>query len=375
MRPFVLLVDDRPTNLDLLEAILVGLDIDIGRAASGIEAVTWSAQKEPAVVLLDVQMPGMDGFETAHMLRRGEGRAHVPIIFVTAQDADAERMFDAYTSGGVDYLRKPIAPAILRAKVRTFADLRRKNEEIEELSERLRMSNADLRRFAHAISHDLREPVRTMLSFTGFLEADYGGGRIDATFDEHLRFVTHAATRMRTMIDSLLELSRVGQSTSLEMVALDRALDGALANLKSAIDASGARIERSPLPTAAGDEAQLVQLFQNLVGNAIKFRGEGPPAVRIEATPGEDRHRISVSDGGIGIARVDHRRIFGVFRRLHGDEEYEGTGVGLALVERVVENHGGSIEVESSLGEGATFHFTLAAALPARHRPDDGDLA
>lgn len=201
-------------------------------------------------------------------------------------------------------------------------------------------------------------------SYVQLLERRYRG-RLDPDADEFIRYAVEGVTRMQTLINDLLTYSRVG-TRGREPAPVDAgaALDTALANLAVALRESGAVVERGPLPWVLADPSQLVQLFQNLVGNSVKFHGAEPPRIRIAALPEGRRWRFEVRDHGIGIDPRHHDRIFQIFQRLHGRDAYPGTGIGLAICKKIVERHGGAIGVASRAGEGATFHFTLPAADP-----------
>ncbi len=235
-------------------------------------------------------------------------------------------------------------------------------EELLLQAERLARSNADLRSFAHAASHDLQEPLRIISTFSELLLRRYKG-KLDPGADELIASVVDSSLRMGTMIKDQLNYSRVINDSEVPSVDVDlnEALQWALGNIQAAIEESGASIHAGPLPTVRGDRVQLAQLFQNLIGNAIKYRGVEPPEIRVSAEQNTGEWVLSVCDNGLGIDPAYHERIFGVFKRLHGSE-YPGTGIGLALCKRIVEKHGGRIWVESEKGKGSTFHFSIATA-------------
>jgi PAS domain S-box-containing protein len=243
-------------------------------------------------------------------------------------------------------------------------DLTEREDLVEALARRaaeLSRSNRDLEQFAYVASHDLQEPLRMVGSYTQLLSQRYRG-KIDAEADEYLGYAHDGVVRMRELIDDLLAFARVGTRTEpFVPLAVDDAVDQALDNLAATVDSAHAVVERGPLPEVAGDLTQLRQLFQNLVGNALKFRGPTPPRVRIEASRTGAEWTITVGDNGIGIPPEFQDKVFGMFQRLHGRGEYPGTGIGLAICKRVVERHGGRIWVESTgvAGEGARFRFTL----------------
>lgn len=237
-----------------------------------------------------------------------------------------------------------------------------------ERAAQLARSNRDLEEFASVASHDLREPLRMVGSYTQLVAERYHG-RLDKEADEFLAFAREGATRMEHLIDALREYSRLGtRGEPFVPVSMEGVLKEALQNLEPAIEKSGAKITSDPLPEIDGDRTQLVQLFQNLLGNAIKFRGPAAPQVQIRAVAQGEAVRFSVSDNGIGIPPDQQERLFVIFQRLHGREEFEGTGIGLAVAKKVVERHRGQIWLESTgePGQGTAFYFQLPV-----HRPPE----
>lgn len=225
----------------------------------------------------------------------------------------------------------------------------------------LTRSNRELEQFAYVASHDLQEPLRMISSFTQLLARRYAD-KLDSDANEFIAFAVDGATRMQTLINDLLTYSRVGtRGKPLAPTDAGAALAAALRNLSAAIEDSSATVSFDPLPTVQADAIQLVQLFQNLVANAIKFRGSAPPAVHVSAERQDGEWRFCVADNGIGIDPQDAEKIFVIFHRLHSREEYPGTGIGLAICKKIVERHGGCISVDSNPGQGARFYFTLSA--------------
>jgi len=236
---------------------------------------------------------------------------------------------------------------------------KRAEEALQRTMAELERSNAELEQFAYIISHDLQEPLRMVASYTQLLEKRYKG-KLDADADEFIAYAVDGARRMHNMIQSLLSYSRVGtRGKPFEPTECESVFEQALANLKLTIDESGAGVTHDPLPRVTADETQLIQLFQNLLGNAIKFRGEEQPRIHVSAKEDSNDCLFSLSDNGIGINPEYFDRIFVIFQRLHGREEYPGTGIGLSVCKRIVERHGGRIWVESQPGEGSTFHFAI----------------
>ena len=236
---------------------------------------------------------------------------------------------------------------------------KRVEEQLKQAIVALERSNAELQQFAYVTSHDLQEPLRMVASFTQLLARRYKG-KLDKDADEFITYAVDGANRMQRLIQDLLTYSRVGtRGKPLEPIDSEVILDHALVNLRMATEDSGAVVTHNPMPPVMGDDLQLVQLFQNLLGNAIKFHGEEPPRVHVSAEPKENEWLFSVCDNGIGIASKYFDRIFVIFQRLHSREDYPGTGTGLAICKSIVERHGGRIWVESEPGKGSTFYFTL----------------
>ena len=393
----ILLVDDKPENLVALEAVLDGLGQQLIKAQSGKEALRACLEHDFAAILMDVKMPDMDGFEAAAMIREREQSKDTPIIFLTALKSE-EHLFRGYFMGAVDYLYKPIVPEVLRSKVSVFVDLCRKNTSLkrsrdaleqknaeleQQIAERLRAEadvrrlnaelelrvedrtrelmrmNEELRQFAYVASHDLQEPLRTVASYAQLLARRYRG-RLDRDADEFIEYMVGGVTRMHTLLNDMLAYSRVTESKDrpLTETNLNTVLQSALMNLELTISENQAEIQADPLPTVTGDEIQLTQVFQNLIGNAIKYKSAEAPQVRITAEEGPEEWTISVADNGIGLDPQYGQRIFGIFKRLHG-RELPGTGMGLAICKRIIERHNGRIWVDSQPGKGSTFHFTL----------------
>ncbi|WP_126443917.1 sensor histidine kinase [Sulfuricystis multivorans] len=255
-----------------------------------------------------------------------------------------------------------------------FSDITEEWQAARALAEKtaaLETSNRELEQFAYVASHDLQEPLRMVASYTQLLARRYRG-RLDADADEFIAFAVDGAQRMQTLINDLLKYSRVGtRGKPFAAVSGEKALDAALANPDVAIRESAAVIERAPLPTLWGDEMQLVQLFQNLIGNAIKFKKpDTAPHIRIEAQRTAKAWEIAVADDGIGIAPEYFERIFLIFQRLHPKEQYPGSGIGLAIAKKIVERHGGMIRVESAPGRGARFVFSIADRREDGHEHD-----
>jgi signal transduction histidine kinase len=368
----ILLVDDKPENLLALETILRQPDRQLFRASSGNEALRLLLKHDFALVLLDVEMPEMDGYETAQLMRSEQRTRHLPIIFVTAGDRSDQRTFRGYEVGAVDFLQKPINAHILKSKVAVFAELHRKSEELKAQSAALERTSAalhekvaDLENVNRTLSHDLRAPLRSIHAFAEVLR-DALGAELEGDAADALRRILRASARMGRMLDDLFGLLRVsaadGVLTDLEA---EPVLVEVLESLRSDLQQSGAEVSHEPLPQVRAHPTLLAQILQNLIGNAIKFAGAGaPPRIHISAEPTGTGFRFAVRDHGVGIDPAARERIFKVFERVGDTSAVPGTGVGLALCKRAVEKLGGKIWVEPTPGKGSTFYFTVLAPDP-----------
>jgi PAS domain S-box-containing protein len=249
---------------------------------------------------------------------------------------------------------------LVTAAVRDITTRKRAESQLVHKIEELNRSNAELEQFASLASHDLQEPLRMVASYTQLLAKRYKG-KLDSDADEYIGFAVDGATRMQRLIQDLLIYSRVGTGgAGLFNTSSEEALRQAIKNLRGSIQESGALVTHDPLPIVQADQSQLTQLFQNLVGNAIKYQSPGIPRVHISATRNDKKWMFSVKDNGLGIEPRYFEKIFVMFQRLHKREEFTGTGIGLAICKKIVERHGGRISVESQPGHGSTFHFALA---------------
>ncbi len=508
----ILLVDDTPENLVSLEATLSGLGEELVLANSGKEALRHLLNEDFAVILLDVRMPDMDGFETAELIRSRPRSRHTPILFLTGY-RNEEHLFRGYDLGAVDFLFKPIVPEVLRSKVAVFAELSRSNAKlkaqadalrkqaevlqkaeqrfrslleaapdamvmcrddgeilmvntqtealfhcgrdkliarnikelvpewaprlhpewqdggdservhalergvelfasredgsqfpveisfsplqteegivittaIRDISERkkaeaqirelnatleqrvlertnaLMRSNEELQQFAYVASHDLQEPLRTVSIYAQLLAKRYKG-QLQGDADRFINFIVESAGRMERLIHDLLDFSRIEARGADFFIrtSCDDALEDAIRNIHSLIEENRAVISRAgPLPKVVGDPVQLTRLFQNLLVNSIRYRSQEDPRIEIEARENGSEWLFSVRDNGIGIEPQYAEKIFGIFKVLQPREKSSGSGMGLAICRKIVSRHDGRIWVESSLGKGATFYFTL----------------
>ena len=361
----ILLVDDRPENLVAMEAVLQAPDRQLLKATSGNDALRLLLRHDIALALLDVQMPGMDGYEIARLMRGEERCRHVPIIFVTASDRSEERAFQGYEVGAVDFLYKPISTVALASKVSVFiqlqrnsAQLRALNAELERTGARLRDRVADLENVNRTLLHDLRAPLRSIDAFSRIL-VDSCRDRLGDEGVSHLDRISRACSRMGTMLDDLHHLLRIsGAEQSFVDTDVGKVLAGVLEDLRADIEANQVQVSHGLLPTLRANPTLVALVLQNLIGNAIKFRGAQPPRIHVDASRDDGAWRFTVRDNGVGIEPAHREEIFGVFKRLTSDA-IPGTGVGLALCKQAVDKHGGRIWADAGPGGGTAFHFTI----------------
>jgi signal transduction histidine kinase len=353
----VLFVEDDPADVDLASCALQrsGIDPEYDVADSA-ESFTAHVQKSTYdVVLADYNLPSWNGMATVEILQR-EG-LDIPVVLVSGALGET-RAVECIKQGAADYVLKDHLlrlPDAIRRAVRE----KKLREDHRRLLEDLARSNRDLEQFAYVASHDLQEPLRMVAAYTQLLAERYQG-KLDENADKYIHYAVDGATRMQRLVQDLLAFSRVGRrAAERRKVDCRVVLATALQNLQTAIEESGARIEHGDLPTVTAEAAELMQLFQNLVGNAIKFRGSDPPRIRVTAEKAGREWIFSVADNGLGIAPEHAEMIFVIFKRLHTRSEYPGNGIGLSICKKIVEQQGGRIWVESVPGQGATFRFSL----------------
>ncbi len=402
----LLIVDDREDNLLSIQSILEPEGYHIVKATSGREALKiLLSQIDFALILMDVQMPNLNGFETASLIYEREKLRHIPIIFITAHDYNDEHIFKGYRSGAVDYIFKPINPDYLKAKVAVFVDLYRKthqlitqeqkliaiNKNLEiEINERkiseekikalnlellknidkLEAANKDLDRFAFMASHDLQEPLRKILTFSERLNTKYGE-HIDEEAKRYLSRIKIATERLQNLIRDIMTFAKISaEKKAFEKSDLNLLVNEVITDMETVIRDKNATISVNALPSLFVNPSLIRPLFYNLIHNALKYaKTDIPPEIKIYSDVVNTNNnsklsmdpycRIFVEDNGIGFEQKYAEQIFEMFKRLHHQDEYEGTGIGLAFCKKIVEQHEGFISARSALDQGATFIVSL----------------
>ncbi len=387
----ILLVDDREDNLLALEAILQSDNYSLVKANSGKEALSiLLSDQDFHLILLDVLMPIMNGFETAELIYNREKLASIPIIFLTAIDIE-DNIYKGYQSGAIDYISKPIKPDLLKAKVKAFVELSEKTRELVRQEQMLRIANKNLEleiaerkrseatikllneslqtrleqvqsldSFNYSISHDLMNPLSNITSLTGLLQ-NMPADKIDAEVLEIVNLIGTSSDRMAKLIKNLLHFSRQAHSeiskTEFNMKYL---VNEVIQDNTFSVPIDKVEVIVHDMPTVQGDSTMLRQVWINLISNAIKYsQKKDMPRIEIGARQEQGKFVYFIKDNGAGFDMKNYNKLFGIFQRLHNENEFSGTGVGLALVKRIVEKHNGKIWAESDPGKGSNFYFTL----------------
>ena len=367
----ILLVDDDATKRFALTAILAPLGQNVVEAASGPDALRQLLKQDFAMILLDVRMPGMDGFEAAQLIRQRPRSELTPIIFVTALDRAETDMGRGYDLGAVDFVFAPVVPAILRAKVSVFVELYKAQQElrryrtqlerlVQERTTALTAINRELEAFSYSVSHDLRAPLLSFDSLNQSLLKDYGDS-LDPRAKDYLQRMRRASERMTSVFDGLQTLFRLTsgeihmETTDISAMAADIVAEMRAADPERKVDVGIAEGL-----TVFGDPRLLRILMTNLISNAWKFTSkEAAGRVEIGAEIVDGDTRLFVRDNGVGFDMIYAHKLFGAFQRLHSQSDFPGVGIGLATVRRIVNRHGGRAWAEGAVGEGATIYFVL----------------
>lgn len=412
----ILIVDDRPENIFSLKSLLELHKFTVDTALSGDEALKKILKNDYVLIILDVQMPGMDGFEVAEAVSGYSKTKDIPIIFLTALSTEKKFIAKGYTSGGTDYITKPYDADLLLLKVKTFyriheqtiqlnetqdelrkeIDFRKKAEadllalnqlleqkvedrtaDLRKTNDLLEKKNAELQQFAYISSHDLKEPLRKIQVFSNLVKEklDEESNQETASFLDRIILSTK---RMSILINDVLNYSMLDKKYSFETTNVNEIIEGVISDLYVSINEKNAVIDVHPFPVMDVVPIQMQQLFNNLISNALKFSKPGTaPKINIVATtvdalsfdarPTENGTycRMVVSDEGIGFDETYLDKIFTIFQRLHGNSEFEGTGIGLAIVKKIVDTHHGIVTAMSKLSQGSSFVIVL----PLKQKP------
>src|SRR3984957_9154663 len=408
MQPKIMLVDDREDNRMSLESVLEPDGYRFVKANSGRQVLKLLlTDVDFALILMDVQMPNLNGFETASLIYERERLRHIPIIFITANNYGEENLFKGYRAGAVDYIYKPVNPELLRAKVSVFVELYRKNQrliaqeqklvainknleleiferiaseqKVTELNRqlleniaRLETANKDLDLFAFMASHDLQAPLRKIRMFSDRLLAG-GDNTTGKDARLYLSRIQDVSRRMQELINDILRFSKISaEKQSFEDVDLNGVVKEVLSEMEGIILEKNAEITIDQLPILPASTVLMGPLFSNLISNSLKYTKknenprvriryeEGPVTTGMNGRESETRYgRIYIEDNGIGFDQKYAEQIFDMFRRLHSNVEYEGTGIGLALCKKIVEKHRGYISAIGRPGDGAVFIVSL----------------
>lgn len=415
----ILIVDDREDKRLAMETVISEIDARIVKVDSGKEALRALLNNDFAVILLDVNMPAMDGFETAFLIRQRKQSEHTPIIFVTGISDTDTHVTRGYSLGAVDYILTPVVPDVLRTKVSVFVELYKKTQQLKRQAERLRrahdelesrvrertaelakvntdlqaeiaerqrveekirkingdleqrvmdrtveleMANQELEAFTYSVAHDLQAPLRNIVSYSQMLEEDFGP-QVPEDARQYWQRIGSRAQYMAQLVNDLLNLSRISkQSLNRQEIKLKNMAEELIAALKAENPRRQIHWEVGNLPSLSGDPNLVRLVMVNLLSNAVKYTQTRPEAtIEIGETGSNGEASIFIRDNGVGFDMKYADKLFGVFQRLHPPGQFEGTGVGLATVARIIRKHGGRVWAEAEEGKGATFYFTLGS--------------
>jgi len=367
----ILLVDDKPENLTVLESILDGPAYRLTRAQSAQEALMALITTDFALIVLDIRMPDTSGLELAQIIKGRKRTRDIPIIFLTAHYGEDEHVLSGYSAGAVDYLTKPVNPGILKSKVAVFGELYRKtralneaNQSLNQRNEELTAANQELEAFSYTVSHDLRAPLRHVSGYIEILR-EHAAARLDEKSRNYLNLIQDSAGKLGDLIDHFLAFARMGRADlTIGAVDMNELVRQAVEGLRTETEGRAIEWQIGMLPRVEADADMMRQVWVNLLSNAIKYtRSRSPARIQVGCDASQPKeHVFFVRDNGIGFNMQYAHKLFGVFQRLHRENEFEGTGIGLANVRRIVNRHGGRTMAEGELDIGAKISFTLRKA-------------
>lgn len=379
MKGNILVVDDTPDNLRLLEETLIGDGYRVRNAINGQLALLGARAEKPDLTLLDINMPGMDGYEVCQAFQDDPKLRDVPIIFLSAS-SDAAYKVKAFQGGGVDYISKPFQVDEILARIEYQITIKKQQQKIQEQNQALEESNRRLEQFTSIVAHDLKQPLQSLMLSGGILSRKYGDSA-DELVLRHLSNIERSSIAMNQLVQGLLDFSKVGaQPETFDAVDCNEILQQVLENLRASIERTEAQIVcKTKLPIVQANPLLLLQLFQNLIGNGLKFQSlNASPQIEITAKPwtqvlyhskfdvnelnklGDRAWLFEIQDNGIGMEAEQCDRVFEIFQRLHARDQYPGHGIGLSTCRKIVEYHGGKIWANSTLGQGTSMTFVLA---------------
>jgi light-regulated signal transduction histidine kinase (bacteriophytochrome) len=369
-RADIMIVDDTPDNLQVLFTMLNEHGYEVRRVLNGQQAMNAIATDPPELILLDIMMPELNGYEVCIKLKSQENTRHIPIIFLSALDEAVDRV-RGFEVGGADYITKPfhIQEVIARVEnqltiIRQRRQLLQQNENLQQLNIELSRSNEELEEFAHVVSHELLQPLTTIKALSQLLLFKYLKD-FNQEIQQFLNQIVAATDRMHQLTRKLLAYAQVG-SQDLHLCATDcqALVEDLLTDIQLNIQDSDHQIVIvDKLPVIMADQLQLRELFQNLITNALKYHRQIPLLIEIRAIAQGDHWLFSITDNGMGIAAEHIEKIFTIFTRTPSVQELPGSGIGLSICQKIIERHGGKIWLESKLGEGTTFYFTFPSRL------------
>jgi two-component system, sensor histidine kinase and response regulator len=376
----ILIIDDKPSNIYVLEKLLEKPDRVFLSSTSGRNGLMLALENSIDLIFLDVQMPEMNGFEVAQILKSNKRTRDIPIIFQSAEMKERQSIMKGFEEGAVDYLAKPLDPELTKAKVSVLlqiqmqkkelmeknsslekaeAEITKLNTALEKKIAELEMANKEMESFSYSVSHDLRAPIRSLEGYSKILIEDYAS-TMDSEANRLLQIIRNNARKMDTLINDLLEFSRLGkkevQKSSINTEQLVRNIVSEI----SPVVNNHATVKFHSLPPAHADYTLIKQVWVNLISNSLKYSSKKEePLIEIGSHPQAAETVYYIKDNGAGFDMQYADKLFGVFQRLHKATEFEGTGVGLAIVQRIVLKHGGRVWGEGKPQEGATFYFSL----------------
>jgi len=362
----ILIVDDQLENLQILFELLTENGYEVRRVIDGKQALVAASSEPPDLILLDIMMPNLNGHEVCQLLKNRPQTKDIPVVFLSAIRDSAETI-KSFEVGGNDYISKPFHVREVLARIENqiaLSNQKRKLAEqyrqLEEINQKLARLNRELEQFSLIVAHDLQQPLTCLIAFYQLLLVECGD-RLNESEKTYVEGIGEAALRMQHLIRDLLTYCRCDISEiPLQLTDCNRVVEQVLRDLQPEREATHAAVTSDLLPAIIAEPTQLGQVFQNLIGNAIKYRrDEVAPQIHIAASEEGEDWIFCLSDNGIGVPETSRDRIFKIFTRLHANQKYPGTGIGLSICKKIIESYGGKIWVESEVGVGSQFYFSI----------------